>query len=186
MLSLDSCSLRMLKDNDLPLVLGWRNSDRVRPYMFHDHIITQEEHQTWYQGLKESKQTICRIFEADCEPLGLVNIYDINRNHATCKWGFYIGENQAPKGSGTALGYLSLEYIFHELALRKCCAEILFSNQASLHFHRKLGFEEEGRLVRHLKRRDLHYEDVILMALFANRWNEIKDNVLHIDLGRSS
>ena len=93
----------------------------------------------------------------------------MNPDNLTCDWGFYIGEQTAPKGLGTVLGYKALEYIFEQLKMRKVCAEVLDYNEASIHFHKKLGFIEEGRLQEHVFK-DGAYHDVILMGMFAENW----------------
>lgn len=169
MLRREECRLRPLDESDLDTVLRWRNSDRIRANMYSDHLITPDEHRNWYENVRQEKGIICRIFEWMGRPLGVVNITQIDKHSKKCHWGFYIGESDAPKGSGSAMGYLALEYIFDDLEFFKLCAEVFSFNVSSIQYHKKLGFVEEGRFVKHVLKNG-KYEDIIRMAAFNSDW----------------
>jgi UDP-4-amino-4,6-dideoxy-N-acetyl-beta-L-altrosamine N-acetyltransferase len=44
--------LRAMNDNDLKMVLNWRNQPEVRQRMFTRHEISMEEHQAWWNKTK--------------------------------------------------------------------------------------------------------------------------------------
>ncbi|MEK3720380.1 UDP-4-amino-4,6-dideoxy-N-acetyl-beta-L-altrosamine N-acetyltransferase [Paenibacillus sp. FSL H8-0034] len=178
MVHLEKCALIDLDETHLPLLLQWRNSERVRSFMFRDHIITWEEHKAWYQKYQSGRQTVCKTFLVNDKPLGFVSVYDIDRYNGICKWSIYIGDDAAPRGSGTAMGYLALNVVFDELKVRRCCSEIFAFNKVSIRYHQKLGFHEEGKLVMHIKKQD-RYEDIVLMALFDEKWSEMKQGIAH-------
>src|SRR3972149_4277334 len=146
----DHYSLRPLLEEDLRKVLEWRNSERVRAFMYTDHVISWEEHCAWYGRVKESEAAEVLISEHLGKPAGLVNFSDINLAHSRCLWGFYLGERNLPRGSGTVMGLLALDYIFEERGARKVSGEVLDTNAASRRFFRRLGFQEEGRLRQHV------------------------------------
>ena len=148
----DACRLRPIKENDLELVLEWRNSFRVRNYMINNHIITIDEHKAWYNRLLHDDSSHCLIFEMHGEPVGVVNFNDIDRERGICFWGFYLGRENLPKGTGTRMGTLGIKYAFHELGMQKICAKVLEFNQASIRLHQKLGFVLEGVLRDHVRR----------------------------------
>ena len=173
---LEKCRLRPIEEADLVKVLEWRNSDRIRAVMFTDSIITINEHRAWFERLHKEKTAICRIFEFQDRPVGVVNIIQIDRHNNKCSWGFYLGEVDVPRGTGTVMGYLALEYIFEALGMRKLCAEVLAFNTTSIKFHKKLGFVEEGRFIKHVLKND-NYEDVIAMALFYEDWVKFKNRL---------
>lgn len=154
-------------------MLQWRNSDRVRLSMFSTHVITEEEHRNWYYNLNHNT---CRylIFEYLQRPVGLVNFTEIDRNNNRCNWGFYLGETDVPSGTGMLMGYLSMEYVFTILNIRKLCSQVLGNNETSIKYHNKLGFKEEGRLLKHVFH-DGVYVDVILLALFKDDWEGVRE-----------
>ena len=113
------------------------------------------------------------LFALDGRPLGVVNVTRADRHNGTCHWGFYIGATDPPRGSGTAMGYLGLDYIFATLGLRKVIGEAFAFNEASIAFHRRLGFAQEGCFVRQVLKGGT-YRDIISFALFNDQWEAHK------------
>lgn len=144
--------------------------------MYSDAVISYDEHMNWYNRIKNSEETIVKVLYYLNKPIGFVNLTKIDKVNRTCYWGFYIGDERAPKGSGTIMGYLALEYIFETLAARKVCAEILGYNNVSISYHKKLGFVEEGCLRKHVYKQG-ELTDVRLMAHFAEHWKLIKETL---------
>lgn len=161
--------LRPIEEKDLDTVLRWRNSDRIRENMYTDHEIPMDEHRAWFDRIRKEPVPLFLVFEFQMKPIGVVNVTHVDRRNDKCYWGFYIGDPVAPSGSGTALGYFGLNYIFEVLKIRKLCAEAFAFNTASLKFHQRLGFVEEGRFVRHILKNG-RYEDIVSFSLFKEDW----------------
>ena len=111
-----------MEEADLPKVLRWRNSKRVRHNMFHDHILSLEEHVNWFRQL-DRKTANFFIFEYQQVPVGVVSFhkermqppFDLKAKKNEDElwlWGFYLGEVNAPKGTATMMGAYGLEYGF--------------------------------------------------------------------------
>ncbi|MEC5424227.1 UDP-4-amino-4,6-dideoxy-N-acetyl-beta-L-altrosamine N-acetyltransferase [Virgibacillus sp. C22-A2] len=177
MARMEDFQLKPISYNDLTLVLKWRNSDDIKSFMYTDHHISWEEHYNWFTKVTTNSRYKVWLLHYKDRPLGLINFSDIDREHSRCYWGFYIGENTAPKGSGTVMGILGLDNIFNKTGIYKVCSEAIHTNSGSIQFHRKLGFESEGRFVEHI-RKDNQYLDVIPMALFADKWERIKPELI--------
>ena len=161
--------LRSMTDDDLNMVFRWRNSEQVRPFMYTTHEISETEHLAWWARVKDDPAKCYLVFEVDGRPIGLSNIVAIDTAHGTASWGFYIGAEDAPQGSGSVMEFLTLEEAFGPLHIRKLTCEVLAFNERPLKMHRKFGFVEEGVLRAH-KLHDGAYEDVVLLALFADEW----------------
>jgi len=166
---LEDYNLRMLNEADLPIVLAWRNSERIRANMYNDHVITHEEHHAWFRRIDRDDSSRYQVFEHRNRPVGLSYITDIDRINGTCRWGFYLGETDLPSGGGTVMGYLAMNHAFKEEQLRRVSGEVLSFNQPSQRFFRRLGFTEEGRLRRHLLRNN-EPVDIILFAMLKEEW----------------
>ncbi len=178
--------LKPISNQDLKIVLKWRNSKRIKSFMYTDHQITWKEHYQWFESLKtNSQKKVFMLYYKATYPLGLVNFTNISKKNARCYWGFYIGEANAPKGSGTIMGILALDKIFNEENIHKVCSEVIHTNNKSLNYHRKLGFVTEGRLVDHLWK-DNRFLDVIPMALFQEKWEKIRVELLNSFEGGAS
>jgi UDP-4-amino-4,6-dideoxy-N-acetyl-beta-L-altrosamine N-acetyltransferase len=171
--------LRPLQESDLEMVLSWRNSERVRANMYTDHIISLEEHQTWFKKIKDAPTVDYLICEFQNHPIGLVNFTNIDKNNNKCYWGFYLGETATPLGSGGALSFISMEYIFEIVDIRKVCSEVLSFNNKSLKLHKRLSFQEEGCFKKHIYK-NLEYQDVICLALFQEDWLQNKNDIAKI------
>lgn len=165
--------LRMIEEEDLDIVLHWRNSDRIRANMYTDRIITIDEHRAWFKRLKNDEHSLCMIFEKKKHPIGVINFTQIDPVNRTCSWGFYLGEENLPRGTGSIMGILALDYAFERLGMHKICGEAFAFNQASIRYHQKLGFVKEGRFAKHLKKYG-NYEEIISFILFKKSWKQRK------------
>jgi UDP-4-amino-4,6-dideoxy-N-acetyl-beta-L-altrosamine N-acetyltransferase len=161
--------LRAIDDADKEMILGWRNSDRIRQNMYTDHIIKPDEHEAWFNVIKEDKSVEYKIFEFKGRPIGLVGFTQINRNHGTCYWAFYLGETDVPSKAGPIMEFLALEYVFECLEIRKLCCEVLSFNDKVVKLHKKFGFHQEGILIKHIMKMN-QYEDVFVLAMFKDDW----------------
>jgi len=173
---LEDCRLIPLVKRNLPTVLKWRNSEHVRANMFTDHIISWKEHSSWYENLKRKKDSSYLVFHYKNQPVGMVYFTNIEKRNNTCFWGFYIGAEDVPRGVGSAMGYLGLEYAFGKLRIRKICGEVLAFNALSLNFFKKIGFSVEGRFSEHVLKNNT-FTDVIFFSLFRQDWDQKKDNL---------
>lgn len=165
--------LRPVAEPDLPMLLAWRNSERVRAFMYTDHLIGEEEHRAWFQTVLRSDFPATLVFEYRGRPVGLKSFSRIDRRDNRCHWGFYLGEEGLPRGCASAMGFLALEYIFERHGFRKLCAEAFSFNEASIRYHTRLGFSEEGRFVKHTLKNG-SYRDVISFAMFQDEWLRCK------------
>lgn len=175
-------SIRLIEARDLPLVLAWRNSDRIRRQMFSEHIITMEEHCRWFNSLDPTRQRNL-LFSFQDNPAGVVNLTGIDCDNQRCSWGFYVGSTDVPRGTGLLMGVLALDYAFERLGVRKICSEALVSNQASCSYHQKLGFTTEGLLKAHIKK-GMDFVDVKVFALFEDHWQNHRRDLLEQLLAR--
>ncbi|MDH5530171.1 MAG: UDP-4-amino-4,6-dideoxy-N-acetyl-beta-L-altrosamine N-acetyltransferase [Paracoccaceae bacterium] len=158
--------LRKLRASDKANLLAWRNAPFVRQNVFHQSLITPEEHDKWLSSVLDSDDCCYFVFEADGVDCGVVGLSSIKPVHGRCEWGFYTAPT-APKGTATRMLSLALAQAFGPLGLRKVWAEVLGYNAASLRLHEKLGFVREGCLRQH------HFingtfHDVILLAKFSD------------------
>lgn len=164
--------IRAMRDDDLKMVLDWRNAPEVRQNMYHHEEITWEEHRAWFEKVINSPLDRYFIFEDEEIPSGVIAFNKIDLNHKRAHWAFYSGRISV-RGLGAKMEMLALEYAFEELKLRKLCCEVLSFNAAVIQFHKKFGFEEEGILREHYWRDNQPY-DIHLLALFEPQWKDIK------------
>lgn len=168
--------LRLLTESDLKKVLDWRNSPRIRENMYTDHIISLDEHQNWFNSIKNNPKVSYHICTYQGNPIGLICFTEIDSDNEKCSWGFYLGETNAPFGSGLVMEFIALEYAFDELKIRKLCCEVLSFNQKVIKLHKKFGFEQEGYFTAHVQKNN-QYEDVIFLSLFKEKWLTLREQL---------
>lgn len=176
MLTRESCKLRPMREGDLRTVLSWRNSERIRAVSFTEHEITWEEHLAWYERCKTDDSIRPMLFECHNQPTGVVRFSRIDRSAGSAEWGFYLGNPNAPKGSGAAMGFLALEHAFGELGLNEVLGEAFVSNEASVRYHERLGFREVEAGRRRVKKGNEMLE-VMPLQLSAERWRDLRPSL---------
>lgn len=179
-----SCTLRSLTWGDRTLVLSWRNSEHVRKYMYTDHPISMGEHEAWLQATLRDDSVDVQLFLYAGQPMGLVTASRIDRRNGACYWAFYLGEEAAPNGTGARMEYLALERYFEIQGMRKIMCEVFAFNSSVIRMHEKFGFVREAYFSKHVLKEG-KYEDVVGLALFSDKWREVKDRMHEILFDRN-
>lgn len=157
-----------MTEDDLEMVLSWRNHLEVRKFMFDAREIRMDEHRSWFQRTKNRAATSLLLLEIDGVPKAFMNISRLEEDSPIAEWGFYAAPGAA-KGTGRQLGKLSLDFAFRQLDLHKVFGRVLSFNHTSLRFHTSMGFSQEGVL------RDQYFDgekfsDVIYFGMLSHEW----------------
>lgn len=168
---LEACEIRAVTEEDLPMLLAWRNHTDVRRFMFSQHQIGLAEHRNWFAkaSLDESRRLL--IVEVEKKAIGFVQFNQVTEGGGA-DWGFYLRPD-SPKGTGRMLGVMALTYAFSRLKLHKVCGQVIAGNMASIAFHQRLGFMLEG-VLRDQQRIDGIYHNLHCFGLLASEWHPEK------------
>lgn len=94
----------------------------------------------------------CRVFIIEESTnrafIGYIDVWEADARNGVFKTGIKMLGGYAGKGFATRAYAKVLEFYFDELRYQKCDIYIYEFNAASLRFHKKFGFVEEGRLRR--------------------------------------
>ncbi len=162
-----SAQVRSMREDDLQIVLQWRNHPEIRRWMCSSHVITPSEHYEWYAHANEDERRHLLIVEDAGVRIGFVQFTEIGSDRVA-DWGFYAAPN-APHGSGKKLTAAALDYAFTRIGLRKVCGKVIISNQQSIILHRKLGFAEE-HVIAGPSPNDAMHPSVHYFSLEASNW----------------
>ncbi|WP_299364893.1 UDP-4-amino-4,6-dideoxy-N-acetyl-beta-L-altrosamine N-acetyltransferase [uncultured Paracoccus sp.] len=166
----EACRIRPLTEDELPLILTWRNDPAVRSVMFTSHEINLDEHRHWFaRASQDPFRRLLLVEDADA-PIGYVQLTNVKEGGIS-DWGFYVAPT-APRGTGRRLGQAALHHAFGTLGLHKLCGQALSTNTPSIRLHEALGFVQEG-LLRHQHRSRNEYLDVICFGLLASEWSRL-------------
>jgi UDP-4-amino-4,6-dideoxy-N-acetyl-beta-L-altrosamine N-acetyltransferase len=169
-------NLRKLTEDDLSLILVWRNAPEVRKSMYTTQEISEADHRAWFSRMKHDLQACWYLHQGENDkPDGVAYFTQYRPENQSSFWGFYTVPG-APAGTGTKLALDALNEAFYVLDLHKLNAEVLITNERSLRFHKKLGFCVEGRF------RDYHFNgerfiDVIRLGILKSEWSENRTKI---------
>ena len=159
-------TLEPLGTKDLETILGWRNAPSVRENMYNQNIITLEQHRSWWAKTR-IKDDVQYFLYKNCDiPFGVVAFTEINKYQGHASWGFYA-DPDAPRGTGSWMEVLALDFALIELGLNKLYCEVLSYNVGVINKHKKFGFEIEGVFVDQFKNKN-GYADIIRLANFRS------------------
>ncbi len=167
MLVFDRCVARQLVQDDLALILSWRNHPAVRQHMLTQHEISPAEHQQWFERTSGDTRKRLLLIEEAGIAIGHVNFSGVEPA-GVADWGFYAAPGAA-KGSGKKICATALNTAFGEFQLHKVCGQALASNEVSAGLHLALGFSLEGRLREH-SRTGQSYQDLLCFGLLKHEW----------------
>lgn len=134
--------LKRLTFKDIELLRKWRNSKIVSENMFFQEKISVEMQQKWFESLS-AENDFYFIIEYNQEPIGLINIKDIDWIKKQGEAGLFVG---VEKFRNTHLAiYASLgilQYFFEERQLEKILAKVKKGNIDIIKYNQSLGFEK--------------------------------------------
>lgn len=161
----------------MALILQWRNSIRVMERGLTDHVIEWEEHTAWFQT-KDPEHL--RVFQWQGQPVGVVSFSRISEDGSSGYWNFYLGYECLPKGTGTEMTTLALEYAFDELGLEEVFGEVMEDNEPSIGLHQKLGFIQDEECIQPVTKKE---KEVSLLTFTLTRedWEAAKEEEDELD-----
>lgn len=163
-------SLRPIADNELAMMLSWRNAPQVRRNMYTRHEISLDEHLAWWSRTQARTDQDYFMYEQEHTPLGIVAFSDIDTQNGNSSWAFYAAP-EAPRGTGSRMELLALDLAFLRMGLHKLCCEVLAFNTPVIKLHQKFGFTVEGVFRQQRKVAD-SYVDVYRLGLLAEEWQQ--------------
>ncbi|PHY20205.1 UDP-4-amino-4,6-dideoxy-N-acetyl-beta-L-altrosamine N-acetyltransferase [Caulobacter sp. BP25] len=162
--------MRDVAEEDRERLLAWRNSPEVAAYMYSDHPIARDEHDRWFDAIPTRRDRRYWIIEVNDEPVGLVNLADIDETHRRCAWAYYLASpNVRGLGVGSYVEFWAIEYVFQRLGLNKLWCEVLLSNEAVWKLHEAYGFQREALFRDHVIKNGQSV-DVVGLGLLARDW----------------
>lgn len=176
--------LSPLTQQDLDLVLSWRNSENVRCNMDSSHCISKEEHYAWFDSIKHSAyQKHWMVYFKDT-PIGVTNIRSCIGDKtidsaANLEPGLYIGEQKYQNNIIAFAPTLAMyDFCFEYLATVQFQARVKKSNNAALNYNKKLGYEfsRRGDLCELLLNRKRYEDSTVLIKQFLSRESRKENN----------
>lgn len=161
-------SWQPLQFSDCDRLLHWRNQPHVADFQYSDHVISTSEHRAWLQRTLLRSDCQYWVTSYDTKPIGLAGLIKIEPDNKKGLFVLYIGElGFEGKGIGTWMARSVLKYAFESMKLNKVYVEVFEDNNAALALYRKVGFQQEGKLVDHVYKQG-EPRTVLYMSIFSN------------------
>lgn len=167
MLAGQSIHLGPVLGKDMPFLFLWRNDRKLAiasgPYRPMDEAVFTE----WVAGTKLSLPRVLFVIRSNqtAEPIGYVEIYNIDMITRSAEFGICIGDAaNRGRGFGREATRLALGFCWNDLHIQRLSLRVIGDNPAALALYRSVGFETEGRL-RKAAFVDGGFQDVSVMAI---------------------
>lgn len=169
--------LRPIEQKDLPILLEWRNSERISSEMLSTHKITWEEHEAWFKRIRQQKTPRNFVFCYEEQVIGYMGFSDWDEENKRCSSGSYLGViTNVPIDAGLFLDYMGLEYIFSQTEMNKVWSYVFEHNKRAYKLNLLLGYKDEGYLRQHFlqngKLRDVH-----VIGILRSEWKQEKKRI---------
>lgn len=109
----------------------------------------------------------------DNQLVGLINLNSLDHKNGVFSFGLGVNRGYRNKGYATEATRIIMRYGFYELRMQKCNSSCVEINEASLKFHKNLGFIEEGRRRRVIFMNGKFYDN-ILLGITREEFDEVE------------
>ncbi len=160
--------LSEIEEEDLALLVKWRNDIENLRGLFSYLPLNLQKQRNWFQKYcnEPSSQLFMIELVKENEKIGVCGLNSIDYRNQRAELSIIIGENSY-KGKGYASEALSLlhNYAFNYLNLKKIFLQVLITNDSAISLYKKMGYQQEGLLKGHYFQ-DGKFVDVLLMSIF--------------------
>jgi len=161
-------------DDELMMVLNWRNDPDIRKYMFTTDEIQVEEHFAFARGLADREDRFYFIVLNDGVYLGSIAITEVDYRNSSAYLGIYARPDNVIKGAGQILMHSICKIVFDVMDLHSLRLEVLESNNRAVAFYEKFGFRTDG-ILREVYAKKGVYENVIIMSILQKEYRGLYD-----------
>ena len=140
----DRIELKELSENDLILMMDWRNNKENKQYFFSQETITLKNQKKWYQAyLKKDNDKMFIIKTQKNEPIGTIALYNIDTQKKHGEIGrILIGDKKfRRKGIATNAFKLLINTAFRVYKLDQIFLRVNINNTNAINLYKKNGFK---------------------------------------------
>jgi RimJ/RimL family protein N-acetyltransferase len=170
-----SVSLLVQGREHIDLFLRLQNNPATREYLARYMPIGRIGEEKWLADRVEDKNNIALVIgqksvhKPKLTPIGSLGLHQIDWKNRRATTGAAILPESCGKGHGSDAKMLLLAYAFLELGFNKVESRVLATNLRSQAYNCKCGYQEVGRLKKHVFRNGA-FVDEIVMEVMAEEW----------------
>lgn len=170
-------TLRAVGRADYPIFLQWRTDIKELHVWSSARLVpTVEGFEAEMDRLLSQSTTLLALHNQSGEPIGFVQAYNINPTDGWCMLRVYFAPEYRGRETGIEACLIFVDYLFANIALRKIYIDLPEFNRGLLGSMFEGGLSEEGRFREHTWYEG-RYWDSIRLALFLERWPELRERI---------
>jgi len=168
----DKVGLRLVEEEDLPLLARWRNAPQTRLLFFTPFMVSLAAQKKWYEALLNdpTRMQFMILRLEDNVPIGTIGLSHIDyRNQEAEISNPIIDPAESHSQWGNDAVVTLIRYAFKDLNLHRVYSHHYAFDTSSMEQAAELGFQQEvvARKAAFVKGQ---FHDVIMMALLKEEW----------------
>lgn len=156
-------------DDELLMVLDWRNDPEIRKFMFTTDEIKVSEHLEYARGLEGREDRFYFIVIREGTYIGSIAVTEADYRNKSTFLGIYARPDEAIKGAGQTLMHAICKIVFDAMEFHSLRLEVLESNERAIRFYEKFGFKTDG-VLREVYSKQGIYENVLIMSMLEREY----------------
>ena len=171
--------LREIEEEDLDLIVKWRNDPEILRWLFSYLPLNKVKQLKWYEKYlnDDTQQTFIIELKEEETPIGTVGLTNIDYKNQRADLTIIIGEKGYwGKGLGEESLNLLVRFAFNEMNLRKIKALVFSDNDKAIKLYEECGFKEEGIFREEILKKG-KFRDVVVMSIFREKKEMKKDKI---------
>ncbi len=166
----DNVDLVTIEEEDIEWMRDNINDPNLRKTITARYPVNMKQEKEFFENVvSEREEGVHLIIAKENKRIGMISLFDINRDEGRAEIGIWITSSKQGKGHGTEACEIITEYGFRELRLHRIYARVLENNPASLKVFEKLGFVKEGNLRDHAFI-DGDYQNMHVFGILREEW----------------
>jgi UDP-4-amino-4,6-dideoxy-N-acetyl-beta-L-altrosamine N-acetyltransferase len=166
--------LRAVEEEDLPLLVRWRNDPEVYRHFYEQEPLSLVMQRAWFEKLLEKPDERLWMIEVrdTGEAIGTVGLVHIDWRNRKAEWGRFLiyPDEYRHGGYGSEVECLILRYFFDHMNMNRLQCEVFADNEKVIALHKEFGFQQEG-LFRQYVFKEGRYRSVAYLALLREEYD---------------
>ena len=170
-LSPTKIKFRKIQENDLDILILWRNKEGIRDFNTQFILLNLELQKKWFNNIRKNDERKMFMITYQNKPIGVCGLINIDNENHNADIAIIIGEQKFHgKRIGTIVMKKLLKIGFKNLNLHRISAEVFEFNIISQRFFDSLGFKQEYSQRDKLWRRG-RWWDIITYSIFSHEYS---------------
>lgn len=130
-----------LSESEHRIVHSIRNETSIRTCMVNMDSFSFDSHLIFVDSLKKKDSVRYWAVKFENKIIGSISLHPIEWQNKSAEWGIYISSIYQGKGHATKMSKIFFNYLKNSTHIGSVVANIKVTNQKSLEFHQRIGFE---------------------------------------------